>query len=123
MVEEYDIFVHTLIEEQDVIDNKRLVFIEVAYANNRSAEALSCRRNQWYLYDDQGYSYEAESSPDLYENKDVQYLGGERLLSQNMELRGWLAFKVPANTVITRIQFMPDFLTTKTADIIIDGLE
>lgn len=122
-VGDYDIFVHKIVEEQDVIDGKRLVYIEVEYANNRSAEELSCRRNQWYLYDDQGYSYEAESSDDLYENKDLQYLGGDRFLNQNMQLRGWLVFKVTENATIKRIQFVTAFINTETADIIIDELK
>jgi len=120
---DYDVFVHEIIIEQDVIDEKRLVYLEVEYANNRSAEELSCRRNQWYLYDNQGYSYEAESSGALYENKDLQYVGGERFLNRNMQLRGWLAFKVPENATITRAQFMTGFVGTETAEIMIDELK
>jgi hypothetical protein len=112
--------VHEIIEDQDVIDGKQLVYIEVEYANSRSAEELSCRRNQWYLYDDQGYSYEAESSRDIYEEKDLQYLGGERFLNQNMKLRGWLVFKVPENAVIKNIQFITAFIGTETAVIMLD---
>jgi hypothetical protein len=119
-VGDYDIFVHEIIEEQDVVDGKQLVYIEVEYANNRSAEELSCRRNQWYLYDDQGYSYEAESSGDIYEEKDLQYLGGDRFLNQNMKLRGWLVFKVPENAAIKNIQFVTAFIGTETADIMLD---
>lgn len=119
-VGDYDIFVHEIIEEKDVIEGKRLIYIEVEYANNRSAEELSCRRNQWYLYDDQGYSYEAESSRELYEKKDVQYLGGDRFLNQGMKLRGWLVFKVPENAAIKSLQFITAFIGTETADIIID---
>jgi hypothetical protein len=119
-VGDYDIFVHEITEEQDVVDGKRLVYIEVEYANNRSVEEISCRRNQWYLYDDQGYSYEAESSRDLYEKKDLQYLGGDRFLNQGMKLRGWLVFKVPENATIKSFQFVTSFVGTETADIIID---
>jgi hypothetical protein len=84
---------------------------------------LSCRSNQWYLYDDQGYSYEAESSGALYEDKDLQYLGGERFLNRNMKLRGWLAFRVPETATIARLQFMTGFLGTETAEIMIDELK
>ncbi len=119
-VGDYDIFLHKIVEEKSSNSDKRLVYIEVEYANNRSEEELGCRENQWYLYDEQGYSYEAESSRDLYENMDVQYLGGDRFLSQNMKLRGWLAFEVPNTAIITRVQFITAFLGTETADIIID---
>jgi hypothetical protein len=119
-VGDYDIFVHQIIVEKEVVDNKRLVYIEVEYANQRSAEELSCRVNQWVLYDSQGYSYEAKSSRNLYENKNVQYLGSDRFLSQNMQLRGWLAFEIPENAILKRIQFITAFLGTKTADILVD---
>lgn len=119
-VGDYDIFVHEIIEEQEAVDGKRLAYIEVEYANNRSAEELSCRRNQWYLYDDQGYSYEAESSRDIYEQKDLQYLGGDRFLNQDMKLRGWLVYKVPEDATIKNIQFITGFIGTETADIMID---
>ncbi len=119
-VGDYDVFVHEIVEEQEIIDGKRLVYIEVEYANNRSVEELSCRRNQWYLYDEMGYSYEAESSRDLYENKDLQYLGGDRFLNQGMKLRGWLVFKVLENAAIKSVQFITGFLGTETADIILD---
>ena len=122
-VGDYDIFLRKIVEQKSTNSDKRLVYIEVEYANNRSKEELSCRENQWYLYDDQGYSYEVESSRDLYENMDVQYLGGERFLSQNMHLRGWLAFEIPNTATIKRVQFITAFLGTKTADIIIDELK
>ncbi len=119
-VGDYDIFLHKIVEEKSSNSDKRLVYIEVEYANNRSEEELGCRENQWLLYDEQGYSYEAESSRDLYENMDVQYLGGDRFLSQNMKLRGWLAFEIPNTAIIKRVQFITAFLGTETADIIID---
>lgn len=120
-VGDYDIFVHNVNQEQEVIDGKRLIYIEVEYANNRSSEELSCRRNQWYLYDSEGYSYEAESGGDVYINNDLQYLGGDRFVNQGMKLRGWLVFRVPENTSVKRIQFITGFIGTETADIIIDN--
>ena len=126
-VGDYDVFVHEFVSEQDIVNGDRLAYIEVEYANNRSAEELSCRRNQWYLYDDQGYSYEAENDwyndefgGKLYEITDLHYLGGEHYLSQNMQLRGWLIFIIPENANIVRVQFMTAFLDTKTADILIN---
>jgi len=120
-VGDYGIFVHQIIQEPDIVDGKHFVNIEVEYANNRSVKQLSCRSNQWNLYDSQGYSYEAESSSNLYENKGLQYLGDDRFVNQNMQLRGWLVFKVPESATIKRIQFITAFIGTKTVDIIIDG--
>jgi hypothetical protein len=127
-VGDYDIFVHQYTQQQNIVDGKRLVSIEVEYANNRSLEELSCRRNQWYLYDTQGHSYEAESDwfneeykGDLYEMTNLSYLGGDHVLSQNGHLRGWLIFVVPEETSIEKIQFMTEFLDTKTADILVRG--
>ena len=119
-VGDYDVFVHEIVEEQEVVDGKRLAYIEVEYANNRSEEELSCRRNQWYLYDEQGYSYEAETSRDIYDKKDLQYLGGDRFVNPNMKLRGWLLFQVPEDATIKNIQFITGFIGTETADIIFD---
>ncbi len=120
---DYDVFVHNVVQDPQGTGGKRLVFIEVEYANHRSTEALSCRRNQWYLYDNQGYSYEAESNNSLYESKNLQYLGGDHSLNRDMQLRGWLAFSVPQTATITRIQFMTAFLDTQTADILLEGTE
>jgi hypothetical protein len=119
-VGEFDIYVHEVNKGQDITNGKRSVYIEVEYANNRSTEELSCRRNQWYLYDDQGYSYEAESGSEMYESKDLQYLGGDRFVNQGMKLRGWLVFQVPEEASIERIQFITGFIGTETADIILD---
>jgi hypothetical protein len=106
--------------EPELVDGKRLVFIEVEYTNQRSAEALSCRRNQWVLYDAQGYSYEAEYGDEVYEIKKVQYLGSERFLNQNLKLRGWLAFKIPETASVQRIQFFTSFLGTEAVDILVE---
>ena len=119
-VGDYDVFVHQIIIETEVVEGKRLVLIEVEYANQRSAEALSCRRNQWVLYDAQGYSYEAEYNDSLYADKNLQYLGGDRFLNQGLRLRGWLAFKIPENASVQRLQFFTSFLGTEAVDILVE---
>jgi len=47
----------------------------------------------------------------------LHYLGGERYLSQNMHVRGWLIFVVPEEATLDRIQFITGFLGTKSVDI------
>ena len=129
-VGDYDIYVHEIGIEEEAVKGKKLAYIEVEYANNRSTEELSCRRNQWYLYDTQSYSYEAESDSfnddfngDLYEITNLHYLGGERYLSPNMHVRGWLIFVVPEEATLDRIQFITGFLGTKSVDIPVAGMK
>ena len=118
-VGDYDVLVHEFVDETDSQGDQRVIFINVEYANNRSNEALSCRKNQWYLYDDQGYSYEAGSKASLYDDKNLQYLGGERFITLNKNLRGWLAFEIPDDAVVDGIQFITGFLGTESVDIFV----
>ena len=119
-VGDYDIFVHQIKFEPELVEGKRLILVEVEYANQRSAEALSCRRNQWVLFDAQGFSYEAEYNDGLYAEKNIQYLGGDRFLNQGLHLRGWLAFKIPETASVQRLQFFTAFLGTEAVDILVD---
>lgn len=146
-VGDYEIFVHDVVEEHIApklkwdqyespemvlpdgtylttlpdAEDGRVMYVNVEYRNSTRDNTLSCRRNQWYLFDAEGYNYEAESTYSrdfvhLYENQNKRYLGGERLLNPQTRLRGWLAFKIPKEAVIERIQFITGFLGGKAAD-------
>jgi hypothetical protein len=86
---------------------------------------MSCRRNQWHLFDRNGYSYEAKSeiaASHLYQEK--RYFGGDRFIDPGMNVRGWFAFTVPLDAQITVLQFMTQFVSTKTASIFVgEGVE
>lgn len=131
----YQVMVHAF--EEDVIDlpspwvgrregatpppSTRVCFIDVEYANPTIDQALSCRRNQWFLYDTAGYNYEAEPSGEQwYRARGRPFLGGERLLNPGQRLRGWLAFRVPAEATISRAQFLTGFLNSHVADVALD---
>lgn len=109
----YDIMVHQILEEK--IDKQRYLFVNVEYRNN-SSDTLSCRRNQWILFDADGYSYDTESSPNLYQKQERPPLGGERFINPGMRVRGWVAFKIPSAVVVERLQFLTGYLSTKTAE-------
>lgn len=118
-VGEYDICVHQVVEQIDGL--QRIIYAEVEYRNQSGQENLSCRRNQWHLYARDGYSYEAESPAGaryLYAEK--PYFGGDRFLNPGMNVRGWLAFKLPQEAQAVVLQFMTAFIGTKTADIHIE---
>lgn len=102
----------------------RVLYINVECRNRTRNKTLSCRRNQWYLFDAEGYSYEAESdNPRLYQDQDRRFLGGERFLTPGTRVRGWLAFKLPENAVAERVQFITGFLGTKAADIALERVD
>jgi len=113
-VGDYKVFVHHILEES--INSERIVYVNVHYHNN-STTSLSCRRNQWVLYDIDAYPYDAITKSSLF--TDRHPLGGERFISPNMQVRGWIAFKISQDTVIERLQFLTGFLSTKTAEFFI----
>lgn len=118
-VGDYEIFLHELSAEQD--GDQQVIYINIEYANSRSKSPLSCRRNQWLLFDQENYSYEAEgTSKTLYEDKQRPYFGGERFLNLKMHARGWLAFKLPITARLKRLQFFTGFLSTRSIDIPLD---
>ena len=117
-VGDYDVMVHDMVTE-DVVDGKYYVMLDVEYANNRSDEELSCRENQWILFDTDNYTYEVKTARYIYEDYGLTYMGSERFLTKGSHLRGWLAFELPQTAKINRIQFFNAFLGTKTGEILI----
>ena len=118
-VGDYDVMVHDMLTKK-VADGKYFVFLDVEYANNRSDEELSCRENQWILFDTNNYTYEVETVRYIYEDYGLTYMGSERFLNKGSHLRGWLAFELPQNAKVRRIQFFNAFLGTKTGEIPIE---
>lgn len=119
---DYEIIVHEVVDAQ--VEDQRVIYINVEYANHRSRKPLSCRYNQWLLFDQLNYSYEASSSDRaLYEDQQRPFLGHERFLNRGMQARGWLAFEVPDKTRLKRLHFFTGFLQTHTVDILLDNLE
>lgn len=123
-VGEYDLIVHKITEQQRIHRQKqeRIIYIDIEYRNRTEDEELSCRRNQWYVYSEAGHKYEAESdmtASSLYHDK--HYFGSESALKPGMNVRGWLAFVLPAGARIRVLQFMTAFLGTKTAEFDVEG--
>lgn len=119
-VGDYEIFLHEVLDDQ--VNDQRVVYINIEYTTQRTNQTLSCRRNQWLLFDQEYYSYEAEgSNKALYEDKQRPFFGGERFLNRGMRARGWLAFKVPPAAQLKRLQFFTSFLSARTVDILLDG--
>lgn len=119
-VKDYEVQIHSVKEQQYFInqETKRVIYIEVEYRNQTQVENLNCRRNQWHLFTQDGYSYEAlsEITASKYYT-DKTYFGGERFINPGRNVRGWLAFEIPADKQPEYVQFMTAFLSTKTADI------
>jgi len=102
-VASYDVFLHAILEE--TIKKERVLYIDVEY-RNQSSEPLTCRHDQWVVFDSNGYTYEPVkdfSMPELYTEK--RYLGMSRIITPGMKLRGWLAFVLPGPAAIEYVQF------------------
>lgn len=104
-VAEYEVFLHSILME--TVKKDRVLYIDVAYRNPSSA-ALTCRHDQWIVFDTEGYTYEPVKDfnfPELYEGNAKRYLGMSRIITPGMRLRGWLGFLLPASTTIEYLQF------------------
>ena len=105
-------------------DNPRLFYINVIYRNPHANESLNCRRNQWWLYDADGYSYEALADNDrVYKKAGKPFLGGSRQLNPGLKLRGWVAFELPRATVPDRLQFIDGFLSSNSVDFSLTSMQ
>jgi DNA-directed RNA polymerase subunit RPC12/RpoP len=113
-VGDYEICLHEIQTVQQ--DGLNIFAISVEYRNN-SKETLSCRRNQWTLFDPEGYAYdndENDSKP--YECLPGQMLGNHRILTPGSKVRGWVTFKLPTGTTVERLQFLTGNFSAKTAE-------
>ncbi len=101
----YTLYLHHLAEEP--VKKKRVLYIDVEY-RNASPAPLTCRHDQWLVFDGDGYTYEPLkdfSAPDLYERNGKRYLGMTRVITPEMRLRGWLAFVLPPTASVKYLQF------------------
>lgn len=94
-------------------------YANVEYRNSGS-NMISCRKNQWVLYDAQGYTYDATSEIRYFDNKELISLGSERFIIPGMSVRGWLAFPVASSVNLERLQFFSSFLQTKTIEFMLN---
>ena len=102
---------------QDDPDNPRIIFVDVIYKNPHAEQTLSCRTNQWSLYDEDGYSYEPKGNNNwLYDNNGKPFLGSSRQLNPGLKLRGWLAFELPRQAIPERLQFLDGFIAGNSVD-------
>ena len=102
-------------------DWPRIVFVNVIYHNPTQNKTLDYRRNQWFLFDSDGYSYEAvDANRFLYENNDKPFLGGTRYLNPGLKARGWLAYELKDQAVPERIQFVDGFLRGNSVDFLLN---
>ena len=108
----YEIFLH---EIQELRDKSHFFCANVEYRNSGS-EPLNCRRNQWILYDTDGYSYEGDPFAKLPDSLNGQLLGGDRTLTPGSHLRGWVVFELSKSVTVGRLKFITSILSTKTAE-------
>lgn len=101
----YEVCVQAIAEE--TVKTDRVLSIEVEY-RNATPVPLTCRHDQWVVFDAAGYTYEPVKdfvAPELYEPVGKRYLGLTRILTPGMKLRGWLVFRLPASTRVAYLQF------------------
>ena len=124
-IKEYEIYIHRVFDQEYIFntETKRMIYIEVEYRNQTQIENMSCRRNQWHIFSQDGYSFEPISligNAIYYEDK--PYFGGDRIINPGRNVRGWFAFEIPQEKKPQYIQFMNAFLGTKTADIELENM-
>ncbi len=112
---DYEVFVHEMFEEK--VKEQRVFYANVEYRNPGS-DILSCRHNQWVIFDRDGYGYDSSWDSNLFKEH-VPGLTGERFASPGMQVRAWVAFKVPSEVEIIRLQFITAFLSTRTIEFIL----
>jgi ribosomal protein S27AE len=101
----YEVCLHSVAFE--TMNKQRVLYIDVAY-RNRSSTALTCRHDQWIVFDRDGYTYEPVKDFDareLYDGNAKRYVGMSRIITPGMRLRGWLGFQIPAAATIEYLQF------------------
>jgi ribosomal protein S27AE len=104
-VAEYEVFLHSISVE--TINKDRVLYIDVAY-RNPSSTAVTCRHDQWLVFDTEGYTYEPVKDfnyREMYEGNAKRYLGMSRIITPGMRLRGWLGFLIPPSTTVEYLQF------------------
>lgn len=112
-VGEYEIYLHEIVQRQ--VDSQQIFAVNVEYRNNGS-ETLSCRRNQWIVFDVDGYAHDNDFNAKLLDGLSGQLLGGDRMVTPGSRVRGWVIFKLPEAIVVDRLQFLTGYLVTKTAE-------
>lgn len=112
-VEDHSIKVHSAFEE--MVQNskggkERIFYLEVECQNN-SSKTIKCHGGQWQLFDENGFVYEREYLPSyLYGDRGKSPLL-ETVLAPGMNVRGWLAFKLPAEKKIKKFHFFSGYLS------------
>lgn len=109
----YSIKVHSAFEE--TVQNlqgkmERIFYLDVECQNN-SKKTASCHGGQWQVFDENGFVYEREYLPSyLYGDRGKNPLL-ETVLVPGMNVRGWLAFKIPEGKKIKKFQFFSGYLS------------
>lgn len=104
-VADYEVFVHSL--SQATITKERVLYIEIAY-RNPATYPLTCRHDQWVIFDTNGYTYEPLrdfDKPEIYKSQQKPYVGLSRVITPGMNLRGWLGFLIPETATLVYLQF------------------
>ncbi|MBT7073793.1 MAG: hypothetical protein HN922_02665, partial [Anaerolineae bacterium] len=121
-VKEHEIYIHK-VTERFFISTKlsgkikeRILYVEVEYRNLSQEEEISCRRNQWLLFDQSGYSYEARTNRGAFKLYEGKPYFKEQALGFGRNARGWFAFPVSEDAEIIILQFKTAYIGAKTAD-------
>ena len=103
-VAEYDVILREVAYQKFKDDT--VFYIEVGY-ENKTAEPVKYRHDQWIVFDTDGHTCEPVKDftyPHLYPDEKI-YLGMTRVLNPGMKLRGWLAFLLPETVMFEYLQF------------------
>lgn len=114
-VAEYDVCLHKFSNQK--VGKEQVLLIEVEY-ENKTADPLKYRHDQWIVFDKTGYTFEPVkdfSHPHLYKQDHI-YAGMTRVLNPGMRLRGWYAFVLPPGSVLECLQFSAGAPVIKTLE-------
>jgi len=76
---------------------------------------MSCRPNQWSLFDKQGHSYR-RIAIGTHQYFRTRHQFREQVIGLGQNLRGWIAFSVPNDAEITVLQFKTAYIGAKIAN-------
>jgi hypothetical protein len=99
---------------EDAPDAPWSVVCEVEYQND-SVDPLSYGLGQWLLYDTLSYAHEFELITRFYRGREVDRLASGLLLP-GKQVRGLVAFQIPAGRSVAYLQFRPGHLSKEAAE-------
>ncbi|MCP3922007.1 MAG: DUF4352 domain-containing protein [Desulfobacterales bacterium] len=110
--------IHSEEDKHNYAHDKSVFFMNILY-QNRSKKEIEAFSTQWRLLDENGYIHKTTSIDESINNALELPKLYDSFINPNRKLRAWLAFVVPAKTVIEYVSFTTGFLSGKSVEFIV----